>query len=544
MKKVLFYNGQVFTVNQNDEIVEAVLIEGNKIKHVGASSELYKLADEDTTCIDLEGKALLPGFIDAHCHIASTVFVENTEIVDFFATAQNGVHSISDLQMKVKEAVSKHQKDEWIIASFYNQNALKEERHITRIELDEVSPDNPVVLLRECGHVGVFNTKGLEKIHFFERENEFDKAHIYYDENGFPNGVLKEKAFLPNLKYVCADYSDDFFVDWLGKMGDRLSQLGITSIHDAGGLGTETFRHYQLAVDKGVANFRTYVMGGYYPLTMDQQVENCRDYIKGGFYSGFGNEKLRMGPAKLLLDGSTSGPSSSMKEPYCHDGKQFPMTLSVEEIEDTVLFAHKNHFQFTSHAVGDLTVDTLVTAYEKAMQMYPRNNCRHRIEHCGFATPDVIERIKKLDLIPIANPAFIYFNGSKYNQFYGERTNYMFPQKTMLDQGVMTAVGSDYPVTPLNPIYGLIGMLERQDGRTKEAVGEMQKLDILQAIRAATYNGAYASFEENIKGSIEEGKLADLVVLSKPLLNISSENLHALEVEMTMFDGRIVYEKN
>ena len=204
--------------------------------------------------------------------------------------------------------------------------------------------------------------------------------------------------------------------------------------------------------------------------------------------------------------------------------------------------AHAAGYQVTAHAVGDKAVTIMVNAIEKALAAYPRADHRHRIEHCGITNPELIERIAKLGIVPISNPAFISINASDYNRYYGDRVNYMFAMKSYLDKGIITAIGSDAPITYPDPMNSLYGALNRMDQKTKDLCGEMQKINVLEAVRMFTYNGAYVSFEENIKGSLEPGKLADVVVLSEDLLTYPSESVQDVVVEYTLVDGQVVYQ--
>jgi hypothetical protein len=245
-----------------------------------------------------------------------------------------------------------------------------------------------------------------------------------------------------------------------------------------------------------------------------------------------------------MLDGSSSGPSSATRKPYSHDPDlKGILVWSQDEVDEEVSKIHEAGYQVTAHAVGDMAVEIMVNAIEKAMKQFPRDNPRHRIEHCGIIDPELISRIKQLGIVPISNPGFIELNGKDYNRYYGERVNYMFPLKSYLEAGIITAIGSDAPVIHPNPMLGIFGALSRQDGKSGEVVGGMQKISILDAIRMYTYNGAYASFEEKIKGSIEVGKLADLVVLSKDITKTPITRIKDVSVDYTMIDGEIVYQR-
>lgn len=197
----------------------------------------------------------------------------------------------------------------------------------------------------------------------------------------------------------------------------------------------------------------------------------------------------------------------------------------------------------TAHAVGDMAVEQAVNAIEYTLAKVPKKDHRHRIEHCGLTDETLIKRIKDLGIVPISNPGFITVNGSDYNRYYGDRTDYMFAAESYKKNGIITAFGSDCSVINENPMLGIYGAVTRKDAATGEICGGCQKISVLDAIRCYTYNGAYASFEEDIKGSIEEGKLADIAVLSEDILACEPEHIKDIKVDMTLIDGNILYER-
>ena len=208
-----------------------------------------------------------------------------------------------------------------------------------------------------------------------------------------------------------------------------------------------------------------------------------------------------------------------------------------------VMKVHRAGYQVTAHAVGDKAVTIMVNAIEKALAAEPRPDHRHRIEHCGITNPELIARIAKLGIVPISNPAFISINASDYNRYYGDRVNSMFAMKSYLDAGIITAIGSDAPITYPDPMNSLFGALNRMDQRTGDLCGAGQRVQVLDAVRMFTYNGAYASFEENIKGSLEPGKLADVVILDQDLLAYPAERVQDVKVRCTLVGGEIVYTR-
>lgn len=339
------------------------------------------------------------------------------------------------------------------------------------------------------------------------------------------------------------DFAPEELLGGLVNADRILLSLGITTAHDAGSYNAATTAAMQQACQSGAVRVRLL------PMIFDifgkeSGKAYIRDFIRAGVFTGCGGEHYKIGPVKIMLDGSSSGPSSAVIEGYSHDPDNHGIQVwTQEEADEIILEAHRAGFQVTAHAVGDKAVTIIVNAIEKALAQFPRADCRHRIEHCGLTNPELIARIAKLGIVPVSNPSFITINGTDYNRYYGDRVCYMFPLKSYLDAGVITAIGSDSPVTHPDPMNSLYGALNRKDRKTGDDVGENQKVEVLQIVRMMTYNGAYASFEEKLKGSLEPGKLADVVILTEDLLTYPPEDVQQVAVRATFLDGELVYEK-
>ncbi|WP_312046583.1 amidohydrolase [Anaerotignum sp.] len=255
-----------------------------------------------------------------------------------------------------------------------------------------------------------------------------------------------------------------------------------------------------------------------------------------------GNERLKYGIMKIMIDGSSSSPSCAVSIPYCHDNGTGILSMLPEEVEEVALVIHKAGLQAAAHCIGDRAAEIWITAIEKAQKAFPREDSRHRIEHCGMANSDQIKRIKDLGMIPTPNTRFLYLNGERYFKFFGERANSLFPCKSWVDAGVKAAIGTDGPIVSSNPLLGLSSAIDRRTS-VGNPIGPEQNITILEAIRMYTYNGAYATFEEDIKGSIEVGKLADLAVFNGDILESTASELEKIDCLLTMVDGEVVYHK-
>lgn len=532
---MIFKNGVVVTVDSANSLCEAVAVKGNRIVYVGDNAGVEMWLGPDTSVIDLAGRALLPGFIDSHMHLGMTG--QNAAVI--IDCNSNKVTSISQIQQKIREAAAKAPKGAWIKATGYEQSKLKEGRHPTRDELDEAAPDNPVQLTRCCLHMGVYNTLAL-KAGGITGPEMFAPGEVVVDENGRMTGLLKETACTYMWDKVI--YTKDEYLRSFKAANDILLSYGVTSMHDGSFYGEETIGLYQDACRNSIIKVRMYNLL-YHAYGKKKTIEWVNDFISTGIHGGLGDDHFRLGHVKILIDGSTSGPSCATSQPYSHDPALKGIQLyTQEEADDIIIKAHNAGFNVSAHAVGDVAVDVILTAIERAMAQNPRP-CRHRIEHCGIINENLLSRIKKAGIVPVPNPGFFNENAEIYVKYYGDRVNWMFPLRAYLDNGITAALGSDSPVIEADPMIGLYGALTRADKCSGIVAGKDQRIGIMDAIRMYTYNGAYASLEEKIKGSIEPGKLADLVILSENILDTPVEELKSLKADMTVIDGQIVYER-
>lgn len=533
---IVFENGTVITVNHKDEIKEAVAVKGNKIVAVGTKQEIEQYKGADTKVVDLNHRALVPGFIDAHMHFMMySLFYKETIDIAF-----DKVQTIAGIQELIRQKAKEKKPGEWICLWGYDQNKLLDKRHPTMEDLDAAAPDNLVQCVRCCGHMGVYSSKAFE-IAGITSPSQYKPGEVVVDENGKMTGLLKET---PNdVLWGYIHHSDEALKEGYRAFGQLMLKSGITSIHDAGTYGGQYVKVLQDVCYDGSMPVRMYILL-YNVLGKEASRKWIYDYISSGVHTGLGTEHFKIGAAKILLDGSTSGPSCATRQPYSHDEKlKGILNWEQEEVDKVFLDAMEAGFQVTAHAVGDMAVEQAVTAIERALAKCPKADHRNRIEHCGLTDEALIDRIKKAGIIPISNPGFFTINGSDYNRYYGERVNYMFAAKTYKEKDIITAFGSDCSVINENPMLGIYGAVTRKDMNKNEECGGCQKISVLDAIRCYTYNGAYASFEENSKGSIEEGKLADLVVLSEDILKTKPEDIKDIKVDMTMIDGEILYTR-
>ncbi|WP_313237403.1 amidohydrolase [Sporosarcina ureae] len=531
---IVFTNGEVITVDKNSSIMEAVAIKNHTIISVGQIDVVSKFIGENTRVIDLEGKSLLPGFIDPHLHL--TIYGTNLLGINCVSLE---IDSLEILYEEMKKRAEQTPRGEWIRVTGFNEQTVKDKRFPTIQELDAISTEHPIVIIRVCNHTSIANSKALELAGFTKESENPVGGEIERDSNGELTGKMIENAHMQ--LFTIADYSAEEIVKGLKLASQIFVESGITSLHDAGsyGWGPDILKLMKKSIDSGDVKNRVYALIG----SLTDSESFVRHMIDEGVVTGDGDEWFKIGPAKLFTDGSSTGPTLATREPYQSDPTDTGILYYDQERMNEVLGeAHSKGYQITAHAQGDRAIEMVLNCIEEALAKHPRTDHRHRIEHAGIASIDLQERMKELGVVVIPNPAFMYVNGDAYLEYYGDRVNVMYPAKDYLAKGIPFAFASDTPVVDHNPLLGIQAAVNRKTVSGQDA-GICQRVTVLDAIKAYTYMGAYASFDETQKGSIEVGKLADLVVLDQSILSAEIVSLKEIKVEMTMIDGRIEYEK-
>jgi len=508
---------------------EAVFIRGETIIGVGTNEAINTHCDKSTKIIDLKGKTVLPGLHDAHIHILSrgTLFQQ----LDL-----REARSIDEIKEKIKDQVNKKPLGSWIIGRGWNDNIfITERRFPTRYDLDEVAPNHSVFLRRVCGHICIVNTKGMERVGITNTTENPDGGQIDKDpDTNEPTGVLRETARSLVLNKIIL--SDEEYVAALKAACDLALSKGITSIHCLPMNSTEPspdLKAFQTLYMRGELPLRAYLM------IPEPSLSNFADL---GMFTGFGNSWLKIGGIKILGDGSLGGSTAAMLEPYTQNPNNRGILIYTEEqLHEIVKKAHNAGFQVGIHAIGDWAVTIALDAIEAAIEENPRTNSRHRLEHAECLSPKLMERIHKLGVVAAMQPPFIYSDSDWVTDRIGEdRARYVNPLKTMLDLGIKISAGSDCPVELMDPFIGIQAAVTRITAEGKVFVPE-ERVSVEEAIRMYTLDAAYGAFEENIKGSIESGKLADMIVISANPFEIPPDKISEIEVETTIVGGKVAY---
>lgn len=402
-------------------------MEGNRIIAVGKNDDILSLKDENSEVIDLQERTLIPGFIDSHLHIT----LHGTNELSVSCKDENIV-SIPDLLAALKEKAARTPKGQWVRAWGYHESRMKENRLPTKEELDTVTTDHPIIVTRTCNHISAVNSKALQRAGLDNHSSDPDGGRLGRHANGELNGQLIESAHM-NM-FAKASFTDEEIEEAHGLASRQFAEKGITSIHEASGFGFHNLRQLQAHSQAGIIKQRVYSMIGALN-GADKIVEKMND---SAVYTGLGDAKYRIGPVKLFLDGSSSGPTIWTRDPYTSNADNYGVHYYEQEDVDALFIpAHKNGWQITAHAQGDAAIDMLLNTIEKANKLYPRKDARHRIEHAGIAAPDLIQRMKEQHVIPTPNPAFHYEFGDGYVKNYGERSAQMYPLRDYLEAGFL-----------------------------------------------------------------------------------------------------------
>jgi predicted amidohydrolase YtcJ len=525
---IFFRGGPIYTVDARSRVVDACAVRGDRIIGVGTVPELLHLVGPATRIVDLEGKCMVPGLIDAHCHITGQGFLLSA--VD----CKHDVASIDDIVAKVAAAAAGRPPGTWILGRGYDQKKLREGRHPDRGDLDRATPHHPVALTRTCGHIVACNSLALRLAGIDAGAADPPGGEILRDVAGTPTGVLLEAAATPIYALTAAGL--DAIRQAYSRASEEYLGYGITSAHDASGgdpLQIRAMIEGQLAGD---AKLRTYMM-----MRVGKAGFAGDAAIGSGLVTGLGSPAIRVGPLKVMLDGSSSGPTAATREPYaCQADNRGILYFDQPTLDDIVGAGARAGFQMTSHSVGDLSISMMLGAIERSGPVAGR---RHRIEHCAMLDPQLVAQIKALGVVPVANPVFLWEFGDGYVRDYGhDRASWMFAMKPLFDAGIPAAAGSDAPVTYVDPYLAMYCAMTRRTMRGT-TIGPEHAVSFDEILRAYTINAAYASFEEGIKGSIETGKLADLAVIEPDLGRATHDAVRGARAVMTVLGGEVVFER-
>jgi predicted amidohydrolase YtcJ len=533
---LVLVNGRIATVDAKNPRAEALAVKGNVIVALGTDREIRAFIDEKTTrVIDLEGRLALPGFNDSHVH-----FVYGGHAL--MSISLDGVTSVEEIKRKVREKVGSQKEGQWISGRGWDQEILPGKKWPSRELLDEVAPNNPVVLSRICGHSSLVNSYVLRISGITKNTPDPPGGLIVRDPaTGEPTGILHEKA-MDLIKRPSASVEE---VRDLDKQAVLLAmkeanRFGVTSVHDLDGkIGV-----FKELLDAGQLTVRVYA--GVELTPSAEAMRECKDWKRKLTDAG---HLLRFGIVKGFIDGSLGSSSAWLAEPY----KNNPSTSGIpvmtqEELNALVAMYDKENFQVGIHAIGDRGVNVVLNAFEEAMRRNGKRDSRHRVEHGNVILPADIPRFEALGVICSGQPVFGPSYGQTIRSFFEdrlgkERARYSNIWRSLDQAKAHQGFGTDWPVESLNPMEGLFSAVSRKSISDKAGSAWLaeESLSLEKAIELYTLGSAYASFEEDIKGSLKAGKLADIVVLSKDIFTVPVDEILNTEVVYTILGGKIIY---
>jgi predicted amidohydrolase YtcJ len=521
--ELILYNGNIWTVNDKMPRAQALAISGDRILAVGSNDEIVRLAAGLSKKIDLGGKAVFPGFIDAHAHPCESG-------VNHLRMVACDMDSIADIEAALRKRAAQTPAGQWVLGFLYDDG--KTPRPLSLQDLDAAVPDHPVQVRHRGGHTIFVNSLALKLAGVDEHTPDPPGGRFEHDAAGHLTGHVGDKATASFERLIAFTPTRDDYREGAKLISKIFSSKGVTSAGDALTMPAN-LQGYQDARDAGELRMRVCC----------HMVVDCIDQMMGaGIHTGFGDEWVRIGAVKQFADGSISERTAWLSEPYIgipdYHGLQ---VTSRDQLYENARKAHAAGWQLATHANGDLAIDMVLGVYEQVQREMPRPDARYRLEHCTLLNDSLLQRMKALQAIPVPFSGYVYFHGDVMH-FYGEqRTEHMFPMRDFLNHGLQPPDSSDYTASPSDPMMWLRSQVTRTDIKGN-VWGANQKLSVEEAIRCATINGAHATFEEKVKGSLEPGKLADLVVLADDPFKVDPLNLQKIGVERTMVGGKWVFE--
>jgi predicted amidohydrolase YtcJ len=516
--------GTFHTMDDAFPEADAMAVRGDRIVAVGRASDVEPLIGPATKVVDARGMTVTPGFIDAHSH---PMMANEAVSVDV------NVRTIGEVQTRLAGQADRTPAGHWVQAHMYDDTKFEEGRPLNRDDIDMVVRSHPVMVRHRGGHTGVVNSKAFE-IAGIDESTPDPEGGRFVRENGRLTGKVAEHAMDVFFRVGTWPVVDrDTNRRGATLMSKRMAAAGLTSTTDAFG-SRASWIAYIDALERDELHFRlAFMPGGSDPIYAELKALGMR--------SGYGNPMLRIGAVKYAADGSASERTMRMSTPFKGTDDYGILTMSQAEIDAAVDEAVASGFRIGIHANGDVTIDMVLGAYERVLKNWEGTNPRFRIEHCSLVTPDLLRRIKAAGVVPTPFYTYAHYHGNKWVDYGAERMNHMFAHRSFLDYGIPVAPASDFTPGPFEPMMALTSMVTRKDTQGR-VWGPRQRIGIEEALRICTVNGAYASFEENIKGSLTPGKLADFVLLDADPVRTDPEALKDIGIVATYLGGRRTFE--
>lgn len=524
MKGLILLNGKIHTLNKNQPQAQALATWDSKLLAVGKNEEVKSLKSDKFELIDLRGKTVLPGFVDCHTHFL--YFASTLDTLDL-----REVRTFESLKSKIKEKLKNLKPGDLLFVKGWDKNIFKDQPIFKKETLDKISPQNPLAIFSKDQHTFWANYLTLKIAEVDKKRENFPPEQIETDRHtGELTGILRENA--------C-----DLILETIKKLNPKgikrkfeqavkiAHKNGLVGIHDLG--GENTLKHYQDFLFDNKLSLRVFCM-------IPQR--SLDSVLQSNLRTGFGNEHLRIGGVKLYADGALGSQTALTFKPYRGSTKNYGIEILAEK--DLILLVKKandRNISVAIHAIGDRAVHQALNALEKS----GKKSLRNRIEHIQLIHPKDLKRFAQLKIIASVQPIHATSDREMAERFWGKRCKLAYSYKTLLRNGAKLIFGSDMPIENLSPLKGIHAAVTRKKEKDKkESWYPEQRVSVYEAVCAYTLGAAYASYEEQIKGSIQAGKLADLVILSQDIFHIVPEEIPQVKISATIFDGKFVYGRD
>jgi hypothetical protein len=529
---LVLINGKIWTVDDRRPEVEAVAVLGNRIAAVGSTEEIRKWVGANTKVIDLQGKRVTPGFNDSHVHFLDGGMGLASVQLRYARTPE-------EFRDRIRDFAAKLPKGRWVLNGNWDHENWAPPALPTRRLIDAVTPDNPVFINRLDGHMCLANSLALKLAGVTRETPDPPGGTIVRDANGEPTGVLKDAA-MNYVTKVIPNPSEEVMAEAIRAALAYAAENGVTSVQDMSA-SPDVFGVYQKLLGNGELTARVY---GVQPLS------DWGRLARVGVRAGFGNDKLKIGGLKGFADGSLGSTTALFFEPYL----DAPKTKGLPSDEmfpegkmlNNIVGADKAGLQIAVHAIGDKANKAILDMFAEVEKRNGSRDRRLRIEHAQHLRPEEIKRFGAERVIASMQPYHAIDDGRwAENRIGPDRAKGTYAFRSLIDAGATLAFGSDWFVAPMEPMMGIYAAVTRRtlDGKRPQGWVPEQKITVAESVRAYTMGSAYASGDEKLKGSIEAGKLADLVVLSADIFKIEPVEIEKTKVVMTVFDGKVIYER-
>ena len=529
----IFYNAKVRTLDENNSVAEAIGIKDGKIAFIGTNEQAHSMICGDKT--DLGGRLVLPGFVDSHLHMLHYAFVEKS--VKLF-----NCRSVEECLNLAKERLDSNKEAplSWLFCRGWNHENFDSPRYPHKDELDALSTDIPIIMVRVCGHVAVCNSRGLELLKQIPQFPEIER------DVDLETGLLKENAV--QFYYSVLEAPSQSEVEGFIKYGmTKLNEGGFTGIQ-SDDLASLPGKNWRRIIDsftdldkRGEMHLRVYEQ------CLFEILDDAKAFVNEGFHTGRTSGFFTIGPMKMLQDGALGARTAALNEPYEGDGDNIGISIyTQDELNDIIAFHDKHHMQVAVHCIGDRAMDMVIEAIEKSpyRQENPKN--RHGIVHAQITNQRILENMKKNDILAYIQPIFVDLDMDIVESRIGaHRMDKVYAWKTMLDMGIHASGGSDAPVVDFNVMENIYSAVTRKNLKGLPEGGWIpsEKMTVDEAVKLFTKYAAYASYSEHENGTLEVGKWADLAVIEKDIYEISPELIKETRIDMTILAGKTVYTR-